>query len=276
MRTWRLKAGRPSRRCRRAVSVTVTRRSLGVAADGFNCRVDTLHGIWWFCPTTVIAATDCGLGGFCFDAGPCRTGCGRASLKNNPNAEDNSDAVFCSAASLIFGPDQTYDYVDCARSAGRATYLVVPTAALTTTTTPSSTPPSSRSFLSLPNSTATSVPTPNPSGLNNTSAGNGSDSGFEDSNSSSDNGGRTDTNNTGAIVGGTIGGRALVVGCIIAVVYLLRNNLALSIGRPVGTRCVDGNPERTERPPVRGWLCVGNCIPRKTTARVREDGSNSP
>jgi hypothetical protein len=58
-----------------------------VASDGFNCRVDTLHGIWGFCPTTVIAATDCGLGGFCFDAGPCRTGCGRASLKNNPNVK---------------------------------------------------------------------------------------------------------------------------------------------------------------------------------------------
>lgn len=55
-----------------------------VAPKGFNCRVDTLHGIWGFCPTTVISATDCGLGAFCFDAGPCSSGCGRANLRNNP------------------------------------------------------------------------------------------------------------------------------------------------------------------------------------------------
>jgi len=55
-----------------------------IAPQGFNCRVDTLNGLWGFCPTTIRAATDCGLGGFCFDAGPCSTGCGRASLINNP------------------------------------------------------------------------------------------------------------------------------------------------------------------------------------------------
>lgn len=55
-----------------------------VAPAGFNCRVDTLHGIWGFCPTTVISPTDCGLGAFCFDDGPCKTGCGRESLRNNP------------------------------------------------------------------------------------------------------------------------------------------------------------------------------------------------
>jgi hypothetical protein len=55
-----------------------------VAGQGFNCRINTAHGVWGFCPTSVIAASDCGLGGFCFDAGPCSVGCGRASLKDNP------------------------------------------------------------------------------------------------------------------------------------------------------------------------------------------------
>lgn len=55
-----------------------------VAGQGFNCRVDIAQGVWGFCPTSVVAASDCGLGGFCFDAGPCSKGCGRASLKDNP------------------------------------------------------------------------------------------------------------------------------------------------------------------------------------------------
>lgn len=39
------------------------------AAPGYDCRIDTQHGIWGFCPTTVIAVTDCGLAGYCIDTG---------------------------------------------------------------------------------------------------------------------------------------------------------------------------------------------------------------
>ena len=52
------------------------------APSGYDCRVDTAHGIWGFCPTSVITATDCGLGGYCFDTNGCSSGCG--SLSNNP------------------------------------------------------------------------------------------------------------------------------------------------------------------------------------------------
>jgi hypothetical protein len=48
----------------------------GTAGPGFNCRVDTKNGIWGFCPTTVIAATDCGFPGFCIDQKGCSNGCG--------------------------------------------------------------------------------------------------------------------------------------------------------------------------------------------------------
>ncbi|KAK3307949.1 uncharacterized protein B0T15DRAFT_499842, partial [Chaetomium strumarium] len=188
-----------------------------VAPDGFNCRVDTLHGIWGFSqqpssppPTAAWAASASTL---------ARVG------QAAPRGGQQLNAVFCSTASLIFGPDQTYDYVDCARSAGRATYLVVPIA-VPATTTPSSRPSASPSSLSLPTSTTTPSPMSSPSGLNYKSTENGSDSGFEDSNSSPSSGGRENAGNTGAIIGGAIGGLALVVGCIIAVVYLLRNNLA--------------------------------------------------
>ncbi len=46
------------------------------AGPGFNCRFDTLHALWGFCPTTVIAATDCGLAGNCVDSHSCKSGCG--------------------------------------------------------------------------------------------------------------------------------------------------------------------------------------------------------
>ncbi|AEO59311.1 hypothetical protein MYCTH_2307514 [Thermothelomyces thermophilus ATCC 42464] len=46
------------------------------AEPGFDIRIDLLHGLFGFCPTTVIAATDCGLGGACIDSFACSKGCG--------------------------------------------------------------------------------------------------------------------------------------------------------------------------------------------------------
>lgn len=47
-----------------------------IAPRGFNCRIDTADGLWGFCPSTVNAASDCGLHGYCFDRHDCTTGCG--------------------------------------------------------------------------------------------------------------------------------------------------------------------------------------------------------
>lgn len=44
------------------------------ANSGFDCRVDAPNGLWGFCPTTVIAASDCGLAGSCIDL-RCSEGC---------------------------------------------------------------------------------------------------------------------------------------------------------------------------------------------------------
>jgi hypothetical protein len=46
------------------------------ADAGVDCRVDTQKALWGFCPTTVIAASDCGLAGACVDNHACSTGCG--------------------------------------------------------------------------------------------------------------------------------------------------------------------------------------------------------
>lgn len=49
------------------------------ANSGYDCRVDTARGLWGFCPTSVISASDCGLAGYCVDTGKCSTGCGSLS-----------------------------------------------------------------------------------------------------------------------------------------------------------------------------------------------------
>ncbi|KAK0631529.1 hypothetical protein B0T14DRAFT_501868 [Immersiella caudata] len=201
-----------------------------IAPKGFNCRVDTLNGLWGFCPTSVIAATDCGLGGFCFDGGPCSTGCGRASLKNNPKirtwtcpeADDRPEAKFCSTASLVFGPDQTYDYVDCAEGPGKAVYFFSPTAkAVTISSPPPSTAPAatastptSTSSLPSPTEVSTDVEKSRTTSAPTTQAKGGV--------------------NVGAVVGGVLGGLALIVGAIIALLYLRRYKARPSVQPSIG------------------------------------------
>ena len=46
------------------------------ADSGFDCRVDTKNAIWGFCPTTILAVSNCGLVGGCVDAHACDSGCG--------------------------------------------------------------------------------------------------------------------------------------------------------------------------------------------------------
>lgn len=54
-------------------------KSSRTADPGYGCRVDTARGLWGFCPTTVISASDCGLAGFCVESHSCTSGCGRLS-----------------------------------------------------------------------------------------------------------------------------------------------------------------------------------------------------
>lgn len=54
-------------------------KKIRTANPGFDCRVDTMNGLWGFCPVTVIAATDCGLAGSCVDHGSCSGGCGKTA-----------------------------------------------------------------------------------------------------------------------------------------------------------------------------------------------------
>lgn len=51
------------------------------ANGGYNCRVDISLGLWGFCPTSVISASDCGLVGVCVDGFACSTGCGQLKTR---------------------------------------------------------------------------------------------------------------------------------------------------------------------------------------------------
>ncbi|KAB5546821.1 hypothetical protein GE09DRAFT_1242040 [Coniochaeta sp. 2T2.1] len=203
------------------------------APSGYDCRVDTAHGLWRFCPTTVIAATDCGLGGYCFDANTCTSGCG--SLRNNPvittwtwycittssladivlttcSTPSDPESRYCSMAFLTFGVDQTYEYFHCGPEASTAHLLAFPTAALTltksTTESATSSPTPSRPPSSMPTATLPSAP-------------------FLSSSSTaqhpvaSEPGGSDGKPLSGAMIGGILGGLALV--CVFGgvITYLL-------------------------------------------------------
>ncbi|KAF4633991.1 hypothetical protein G7Y89_g4124 [Cudoniella acicularis] len=47
------------------------------ADTGYDCRVDTLQGLWGFCPTTLVSAADCGMVGACIDPAECSKGRGQ-------------------------------------------------------------------------------------------------------------------------------------------------------------------------------------------------------
>jgi hypothetical protein len=143
------------------------------ADAGFNCRVDTQNALWGFCPTTVIAATDCGLAGNCVDSSACKKGCGIVGnpsittftwyvrpvsptifqlLQNFMNSlyslnsswrnlilitsySNKPGASFCSTALLTAGPDQTYSYIACGTAGITESLLAV---AITTPARPAS------------------------------------------------------------------------------------------------------------------------------------------
>ncbi|KAM0254306.1 hypothetical protein ACHAQJ_006947 [Trichoderma viride] len=199
------------------------------ANPGFDCRVDTMNGLWGFCPFTVIAATDCGLAGSCVDQASCSSGCGKTA-----NAELTTFTCgpkqYCSTALLTFGVDQTYSYIGCGGSPKTDHYLISPTTYPSSTTRQSSsptTPPvtqtTTSAFSSSYKSTGASsgkIPEPTTPSTNapanETNGGSGSGSGSTNGDSSA--------NNTGAIVGGVIGGIALLCFSGISAILLLRRN----------------------------------------------------
>ncbi|KAH9907404.1 hypothetical protein F4778DRAFT_721801 [Xylariomycetidae sp. FL2044] len=185
------------------------------APAGYGCRIDTANGLWGFCPTTVIAATDCGLGGYCFDTDTCTSGCGR--LVDNPTittwtcTPSDPSSRYCSMAMLTVGVDQTYEYFHCGPDANTAHYMASPTAAVLLT---SGAEPSSSSWSH--STTSSTLPT---SASSQSQTSGGAQAGV--SMTASVSGSSSSGNNIGAIIGGVIGGLVVIGAFGIAAIFML-------------------------------------------------------
>ncbi|KAL9567106.1 hypothetical protein ACKAV7_008875 [Fusarium commune] len=185
------------------------------ADSGFNCRVDTRNGLWGFCPTTVLTASDCGLAGSCVDRHDCSDGCGMTGSKGLTTFTCGRKS-FCSMALLTFGVDQTYSYIACGTKAITDHYYITPTIGTTTTSEPSELSTSETSQTSSVTSSDTASSTTDITQSASTEAISSSSEEESSSGSSSP--------NLGAIIGGVIGGLVVICGTIIMAIFLLRRN----------------------------------------------------
>ncbi|KFY54802.1 hypothetical protein V497_07460 [Pseudogymnoascus sp. VKM F-4516 (FW-969)] len=217
---------------------------------GFDCRVDIQKQIWGFCPTTVIAASDCGLAGACVDKHACSTGCGILGDSTVTTFQCTAPGGdFCSTALLTAGPDQTYAYIACANTPKTDHLLASPTSFIKTPT-PTKTPTPAEKSTTIPPTTST-TPSTTPSSSSPSSRPS-SDSSESDSSKSSSTDHITSPpptgaaisaptklvsdespsttssdaaapppspNNIGAIVGGAVGGAALICFLIVGIMF---------------------------------------------------------
>ncbi|KAK0653581.1 hypothetical protein QBC41DRAFT_387469 [Cercophora samala] len=183
------------------------------ANNGSDCRVDLIHDLWGFCPTSVISATDCGLAGSCVDKHACSRGCGFTNAALTTFTCSDPSAPFCSTALLTLpnnvGP---FTYLACGKGPNTDNYLAFTTIADTAVSsiTPETTTSSSSTVSSAQNDPSTSDPEFSPS--DKTTQPN-----VEDNEN-------PQSNNIGAIIGGVIGSIALLCASGIVIVWLLRRN----------------------------------------------------
>ncbi|KAK6948737.1 hypothetical protein Daesc_010508 [Daldinia eschscholtzii] len=177
------------------------------AEPDYDCRIDTANGLWGFCPTTVAIASDCGLAGACDRDVLHIDDCSYCS------SETDSDKGFCSTAIIDAGEDQTFLYIACGAEATQIIYLPTPTIPITTT-----------QLITEPSSTGATTEEDTIAESSSYSTDTTSNSDPEATTTTSERPTTTTTTNTGAIVGGVLGGLALMCGTVVAVVYILRRS----------------------------------------------------
>jgi len=180
------------------------------AGPGDDCTIDTPLGLWGFCPNTVVAAVDCGLAGFCIDSASCSTGCGPFPSSTGITTFTCNSNNFCSAVLLTAGADQTYTYLACGATAKTDHLLAIPITTIAATTSSASVTSAS----SINSSPTHSNPAAPGSSINNspthsTPAAPGSSSAAK-------------PNSTGTIVGGVLGGMALICLTVLGLALLKR------------------------------------------------------
>ncbi|TGO31333.1 hypothetical protein BPAE_0001g02330 [Botrytis paeoniae] len=173
------------------------------AEPGYACREDTVDNLWGFCPNTIAEATNCDFVGYCADDGTCSTGCGRSSLTQ---IHCTNAMPYCSTA-LLVSEEQTYTYLTCATSPTTNFYLVNPTSnsVSTVSSASGSQVPTTQYYSTIVVATSSSAPN-----AQSTSA-------------------KASPNNVGAIVGGVLGGLALIFLIVIALIFLKRYKPSTSL-----------------------------------------------
>ncbi|EJP70279.1 uncharacterized protein BBA_01148 [Beauveria bassiana ARSEF 2860] len=240
------------------------------ANSGYNCRFDTANSLWGFCPTTVGRAVDCGLAGACIDQHYCTKGCG--NLQGELTTFTCNSDQYCSTALLALATDQSYSYIACGGKSGIHSYFVSPTAAATTTTTttqdtkatqptplPTAGSEPKQTWTTPATSSSTSGNTGGSNGGSTTSAGPTSSAmAPATSNIATPQG--SGTNNTPAIIGGVIGGIALLCIFGLVAIYLIRRDKKATATRSKEKRSAEqlalSNAEDKKNPSHRatgGW-----------------------
>lgn len=220
----------------------------------YDCRIDLSAKLWGFCPTTVIAASDCGLAGSCVDNHACSKGCGftdqdlttftwyvqpqtrcphhfqaQADCYYHNNSKDPGND-YCSTAYLTLSNRDlgAFAYIACGKAPKQDQYLAYATNPITSIvivaqpTISTTEAPASTSTIASETGTATlasSSTSAAPSAF-------GAEGTKGDSNGNNGGGGGDggSPNNIGAIVGGVVGSLTVLCGSIVAIVWIIRRN----------------------------------------------------
>ncbi|KAK2730490.1 hypothetical protein CKAH01_02318 [Colletotrichum kahawae] len=209
------------------------------ADGGYGCRLDINNGLWGFCPTTVISAKDCGLAGACQDEHACITGCGKTGIEGLTTFTCSNTNQYCSTV-ILEGTnfEGGFSYIACGAQAVVETLFQSPTVAAVPSVTVTPDPSTSSETettktttdANVSSSQASTVSTSTgptatgalPSSTESTPAASETTSPAGQDNKDGDSSGAPNT--TGIIIGGVIGGIAIVCITVVTAVYLLRRN----------------------------------------------------
>ncbi|KHE87566.1 hypothetical protein GE21DRAFT_1281687 [Neurospora crassa] len=194
------------------------------ANPGYDCRIDLGARLWGFCPTAVIAASDCGLAGSCVDNHACSKGCGYTNQDFTTFTCKDPGNDYCSTALLMLSNRDlgAFTYIACGKAPITDAYMAYATDAIITYV-PTNTQGISTSTTGAPASTSslasqTAAAIASSASLTSTAP---SASGPAEPKGGSDS---SNNNNLGAIVGGVVGSLAVLCGSVVAIVWLLRRN----------------------------------------------------
>jgi len=170
-----------------------------------------------------------------------------------PSTQSDPESRYCSMAFLTFGVDQTYEYFHCGPEAATAHLLAFPTAALTITTStmtsPSSTTTPTTTFASSPTSAWTSSTASSTAPAQTPAPGQPVASYPPSTTTHSTNA----KSNTGSIIGGVIGGLALICCFGGLVAYLLVKSRTVKGGTRHQMTSFGGRPSPLHKTSQGGW-----------------------